>query len=133
MLSYIGKALSRPEDDHLEIVARKIENEGFIYPAEKDIHPRASAYENSVLIQQNVSLVVFFDLERKQLAPALVNAEPVADGERPFSQAVPVNEYPVAITVEQNDVLLADRFFREPCCLLFLFKEALYFIYSKGI
>ncbi|MGB5424695.1 MAG: hypothetical protein WBN03_21185, partial [Desulfobacterales bacterium] len=33
---------------------------------------------------------------------AFVNAKTVADGKRPISQTVPVNDYPVAITVEQK-------------------------------
>ena len=94
-----------PNDDHLEARSREFDIELIIDTTEENIHPSASGDKNTVLVQQYISLAILFDFERKEVAFTLVDAKPVTDREELVRQAVPVNEYPVAIVIEQDDIL----------------------------
>lgn len=43
--------LSRSDVERIGNIARKFDNKLVIYAAEKDIHPFASTYENTILVQ----------------------------------------------------------------------------------
>ena len=72
-----------PNDDHLGGRTWDFDIELIIDSAEENIHPGASSDKNTVLVQQDISLAILFDFERKEVAFTFVDTKAVADREEP--------------------------------------------------